>query len=134
MFSYYTPPFGLPPTHRQYLVATLATGLHSTKKLIGSVGAILGFPPHFGKNFDAFWDCLRDLPEKPRQVALIHRDIPKIPEDDLLTYLELLRDAALYWQRRREEHVFEVWFPDDSKFIIEGLLKEIPAPDDEELS
>lgn len=133
MFQFYEPPFGTPETHRSYLVATLAKNIRTTKKLIGSVGVVLGFPPHFGRNFDAFWDCVRSLTAQPKDVALIHQDIPRIDADDFETYLELLRDAMLYWQKHAAEHHFEVWFPTASRDAIEAIVKNIPPPDDEEL-
>lgn len=132
-FHFYQPPFGNPESHRNHLVGTLAHHIHSTRELLASVGRVLGFPPHFGKNFDAFWDCLRDLPPEPKPVALVHQDLPQLHHDDLETYLELLRDAELYWQRHNDEHVFEVWFPESCRKKIEAVLKNIPPPDDEEL-
>lgn len=132
-FQFYEPPFGAPESHRLGLVATLSGHQHKTRELLKTVGHLLGFPAHFGRNFDAFWDCLRDLPAEPKLVALVHRDVPAIPEDDLSTYLELLRDGVAYWRRHSGEHVFEVWFPEECRAKIDALMKDVPEPDDEEL-
>ncbi|NYG57998.1 RNAse (barnase) inhibitor barstar [Nocardioides daedukensis] len=38
--------------------------LATTKaEVLDAIGAALGFPDHFGRNFDALADCLRDLAE-----------------------------------------------------------------------
>lgn len=133
MFQFYEPPFGNPESHRFHLVATLAKNIRSTRRLIGSVGVILGFPPHFGRNFDAFWDCIRSLASQPKDVALIHQDIPEVDAEDLEVYLELLRDAALYWQKHAGEHHLEVWFPIACREKIDAIMKNIPLPEDDEL-
>ena len=35
--------------------------LESKKEVLGAIGAALDFPEHYGRNFDALRDCLRDL-------------------------------------------------------------------------
>lgn len=133
MFQFYEPPFGNPESHRFFLVATLAPNIKTTHKLIGSAGVIMGFPRHFGRNFDAFWDCIRSLASQPKDVALVHQDIPGVEQDDLETYLELLRDAILYWRKHAAEHHLEVWFPNSCREKIDGIMKTIPLPEEDEL-
>lgn len=132
MFHFFKPPFDNAATKQQHVV-TLAAHIHSTKDLLTKVGAALAFPLHFGKNFDAFWDCLRDLPAEPKNIALVHQDLPKLHKDDLETYLELLRDAIHYWEKHKDEHSLEVWFPDNCQKKVNAILKNIPETDDEEL-
>lgn len=132
MFQFYKPPFKGKDDEKGH-VATLAAHIHTTRDLISKVGKALGFPKHFGKNFDAFWDCVRDLPKDPARIVLVHQDLPKIDDEDLETYLELLRDSVLYWEKHSDEHSFAVWFPEDCEKKIAGVLADIPLPEDEEL-
>jgi hypothetical protein len=59
----------------------------------------LGFPPHFGGNWDAFIDSLGDLGGGgPRRLALLWTDADRSLGADLQTFLTavgVLRDAAL---------------------------------------
>ncbi len=121
MFHYYTPPadFSL---EKDAHVATLASDLHSVPSLLTAIGAVLQFPPHAGKNFDALWDCIRDLRPARHKIILVHQDLPDIPEQDLATYLELVRDAVLYWQGHDDEHRLEVWFPEKDAARIKAIL------------
>jgi len=54
----------------------------------------LGFPDHFGRNWDAFTDCLRDL----GPTAVVVREAAGLladgPPNDLAVLLDVLREAA----------------------------------------
>lgn len=131
MFHYYKAP-DLPGRDGEAYVATLPAGLSDVRTLLTDVGRALRFPPYYGKNFDAFWDCVRDLDVEKHVVVLVHRDLPDIPEKDLRTYIELLRDAVLYWRRHGGEHRFEVWFPEaDAERVDQLLCGEQPRGDGE---
>jgi RNAse (barnase) inhibitor barstar len=64
----------------------------------------LGFPPHFGHNWDALADCLRDFSWKPAPGYVIVwrgvRGLERAEPDALATALEVLREAALFWSGR----------------------------------
>lgn len=128
MFRYYKPP-DLPGKDGSAHAAALPAGLSGVRALLTEVGKALRFPPHYGKNFDAFWDCVRDLRVEGHVVVLIHQDLPDIPEKELQTYIELLRDAVLYWRRHGGEHRFEVWFPETDAERVETLLCGEPPPE-----
>ena len=65
------------------------------------------FPAHFGKNFDALYDCLTDPLHKagPQPGFILVLDqIPTAPKFDKETreqFLDSFRDAADYWAERK---------------------------------
>lgn len=132
MFHYYASPAD-PGRHVSAFVATLPGGLTDVRSLLAVLGALLRFPPYYGMNFDAFWDCVRDLDGiEEHVVILVHRDVPDIPEERLQIYIELLRDAVLYWRRHGREHRFEVWFARTDADRVETLLGSAAEPGDDE--
>lgn len=60
----------------------------------------LQFPSYFGQNWDAFWDCIKDLEwlkEKNTTVLIKNSDIVK-DEQSYSTLMDILRDATPYWK------------------------------------
>lgn len=128
MFHYYKPseiPQSAPDTY----VATVRKGWDTTKGLLGEVNTRLLFPGYSGKNFDAFWDSVRDLDGiGERRIILAHQDVPALGDDDLLVYIGLLRDSVLFWRRHAAEHIFEVWFPAADRARVAELLRQASEP------
>lgn len=129
MFHFYTPPADFSLSRPSPRVARVRANMDSTRKLLASLGKGLRFPPHYGKNFDAFWDCIRDLDIAEHRVIILHSDLPAINADDLEVYLGILRDAAIYWEKHAEEHSLESWFPDTARSGVESVLARIPPAD-----
>ncbi|MCD8351805.1 MAG: barstar family protein [Planctomycetaceae bacterium] len=125
MFHYFTPPADF-SREKDAHVATLANDLPTVQALLTDIGAVLQFPPHAGKNFDALWDCIRDLRPARHKIILVHQDLPRIPGDDLATYLEILRDAVLYWRGHDDEHRLEVWFTEQDADRVKAILATAP--------
>lgn len=126
-FYFYTPSGSFIADDARNRVAMIPAGLTDTRELLTIVGRQLAFPAHYGKNLDAFWDCVTD-PEYitvPR-VLVVHGDLPAIPEAKLKGYIEVLRDAALYWKKPDSRHAFEVWFPVGAQIRIMSLLAALP--------
>jgi hypothetical protein len=73
----------------------------------------LSFPKYFGNNWDALYDCLRDLSWlREKRVVIAHEEIPTVlSADDLRAYLGLLGDAVISWQNNPGEHELIVVFP-----------------------
>lgn len=61
----------------------------------------LGFPEHFGYNWDAAYDCLTDLPERfETGLLLSFSDLSGFARDDpeeFAAAVGMLDDAAQYW-------------------------------------
>lgn len=87
-----------------------------------SIYYLLRLPEHFGYNWDALYDCLRDLSWiSCRKIIISHDALPRLPEQDLKIYLEILRDAVLDW-KNDEIHDLVVIFKDADKSVIEDTL------------
>lgn len=97
------------PNHRTTFVGVLPPGLSSGKNLLEAIEAALLFPGYFGRNWNALYDCLRDFEWiSQRTVALVHRELPHLPEEELRTYLAVLRDASLDWQADEAHELYIV--------------------------
>jgi RNAse (barnase) inhibitor barstar len=65
------------------------------------------FPPHFGKNFDALYDCMTDLVHKagPQTgfIVVLEQipDNPRFDREAREQLLDVFRDAADYWADRK---------------------------------
>lgn len=123
MFHYFTPPWRGQGYERNTCVLPLPIRVDDTEQLLALLGGMLRFPPYYGRNFDAFWDCVRELDGfAERKIVLVHSDLPEIPIEWLTVYLEVLRDAENYWVEHAEEHVFEAWFPEAEQARIACLV------------
>jgi RNAse (barnase) inhibitor barstar len=91
---------------QHFLYANLATAQTKQEVLDGIAQAFL-FPPHFGKNLDALYDCMTDLVHKAGQqpgfVVVLEQlpDNPRFDREAREQLLEVFRDAAEYWGERR---------------------------------
>jgi hypothetical protein len=87
----------------------------SKAELLDLFARELGFPPAFGRNWDALADALRDLSWRPAQCYVIRlADAARASQAlgaDWAAFIEVLRLAASYWKAR--EIVF-VAFVDDA--------------------
>src|SRR4051794_34142310 len=59
--------------------------------LLGMLAESLQFPDYFGANWDALDECLRDLSWLPvRAVVIKHDSLPRLTDDVLRTYIDIL--------------------------------------------
>ena len=84
----------LPPSPA--LVAEVPAGIRSTKALLEELYQRLHFPDYFGSNWDALWECIRDLSWlPPGPVVLKHHDLPLAGDvASQKTYLSILSDTV----------------------------------------
>jgi RNAse (barnase) inhibitor barstar len=91
---------------QHFLYANLSAAQSKQEVLDGIAQAFL-FPPHFGKNLDALYDCMTDLVHKAGQqpgfVVVLEQlpDNPRFDREAREQLLEVFRDAAEYWGERR---------------------------------
>lgn len=129
MFHYYHAFEAITRDNPEAFVAPVQGDATTERGLVLQVKEALNFPAYCGENFDAFWDCVRDLDSIDQQrVILAHRALPPLSETEREIYIELLRDAVLYWEGYPEEHCFEVWFPHAEKNAVEAILAACPPP------
>lgn len=98
--------------------------ISSKKMLFEKFSESLRFPSYFGYNWDALFECLRDLDWLTEiNIIIIHKGIPKLDNSDILIYLSILRDTVIDW-KDDNQHNFFVYFPKDKKEYIEKLLNQ----------
>ena len=91
---------------QHFLYANLTEAQTKQDVLEGIAQAFL-FPPHFGKNLDALYDCMTDLVHKAGQqpgfVVVLEQlpDNARFDREAREQLLEVFRDAAEYWSDRR---------------------------------
>ena len=91
---------------QHFLYANLATA-QSKQDVLDMIAAQFTFPSHFGKNFDALYDCMTDPlhksgPQPGFIVVLEH--IPangKFDKEAREQLLDIFRDTADYWADRK---------------------------------
>ena len=55
--------------------------------------SVFGFPPYYGKNLDAFWDCLSDFVTSPAKAILVGYDVLNPTMKRYVDrYIELLKE------------------------------------------
>lgn len=93
------------------------------EELLRNLADALQFPGWFGMNWDALYDCLRDLGWIPqRRIILVHPPLsPGMPEADLRTYLEVLRHTIEDWERRRPRRELGAAFEPADVVLVEEL-------------
>ena len=129
MFNFYDSPACFADADPAAHVAMVPAGLKTERALMLAVKEGLAFPAYCGLNFDACWDCIRELEGvAARRILLAHRDVPALPEWKLAAYVELLRDAVLHWRNPGFNRRLEVWFPAAHAETIDALLRACPPP------
>jgi RNAse (barnase) inhibitor barstar len=89
-----------------FLYANLSAAQSKQEVLEGIAQAFL-FPPHFGKNLDALYDCMTDLVNKsgsqPGFVVVLEQlpDSPRFDREAREQLLDVFRDAADFWGERK---------------------------------
>ena len=91
---------------QHFLYANLASAQSKQDVLEGIAAAFL-FPPHFGKNLDALYDCMTDLVHKSGQQPGFIVVLEQLPDNSRFDreareqLLDVFRDAADFWADRR---------------------------------
>lgn len=91
---------------QHFLYANLGQA-QSKQELLERIAEAFTFPPHFGKNLDALYDCMTDLVHKagaqPGFVVVLEQlpDNPRFDREAREQLLDVFRDAADFWGERR---------------------------------
>lgn len=102
--------------------ARLSGEIYKKEQLFDALFHLLWFPGYFGFNWDALYDCLSDLDWiKEKVVVLEHSGLPKLSDQELKIYLEVLRDVV---QKRcpDEFHRLEIVFDEADRVKVANLL------------
>ncbi|MFT3925435.1 MAG: barstar family protein [Myxococcales bacterium] len=98
--------------------------LSTREQLFQAYARALRFPAYFGRNWDAFVDCLSDLSWIDQDsVSIVHEVLPTLRDSELRTYLECLQDviARIRPQDRPKPRFL---FRERDRERIEGLFRE----------
>ncbi|MBK1889482.1 barstar family protein [Undibacterium sp. 14-3-2] len=77
------------------------------QQVLAKIAASFGFPKHFGKNFDALYDCLTDMihqaGSQPGFVIVLEQlpNTPKFDKEAREILLDVFRDAADFWAEKK---------------------------------
>ena len=91
---------------QHFLYANL-TAAQSKLDVLDNIAQAFLFPLHFGKNFDALFDCMTDLVHKsgaqPGFVVVLEQlpDNPRFDREAREQLLDVFRDAADFWAERK---------------------------------
>jgi RNAse (barnase) inhibitor barstar len=91
---------------QHFLYANLSTA-QTKQDVLDRIAESFLFPPHFGKNLDALYDCMTDLVNKagvqPGFVVVLEQlpDNPRFDREAREQLLDVFRDAADFWAERR---------------------------------
>jgi len=95
------------------------------EQLFSELSIKLKFPNYFGNNWDALYDCLRDLHWiKEEKIVLVHDALIELKHADFKTYISILNYSVNSW-KENENHNLEVVFPISCKDLIENTLADI---------
>lgn len=90
---------------QHFLYAHLATA-QTRAEVLEQVGRQFHFPPHYGRNFDALYDCLtdslHDAGQQPGFVVVLDQ-VPataKFDKEMREQFIDCFRDAADFWGER----------------------------------
>lgn len=88
----------------------------SREALLDGLAASLAFPDHFGRNWDAAWDCLTELGWGEERALVVL--VPAAPADEaaMAAFVELMQDAAEHWAAR-------------GKVLVTLIVSETPLTD-----
>jgi RNAse (barnase) inhibitor barstar len=93
-------------TGQHFLYANLGEA-QSKQEVLDKIAEAFLFPPHFGKNLDALYDCMTDLVHKagaqPGFVVVLDQlpDNPRFDREMREQLLDVFRDAADFWAERK---------------------------------
>jgi len=92
---------------QQHFIYAHCTDAQSRQEVLEVISAAFLFPKHFGKNYDALFDCLTDLVQKAGEqpgFVIVLEGLPvaqKFDKDGRETLLDVFRDAAEFWAERK---------------------------------
>jgi RNAse (barnase) inhibitor barstar len=91
---------------QHFLYANVAAA-QSKQEVLEGIAQAFKFPPHFGRNLDALYDCMTDVVHKagpqPGFVVVLEQlpDNPRFDREAREQLLDVFRDASDFWGDRR---------------------------------
>ena len=96
----------------------------SRGELFELYAATLAFPDYFGKNWDAFIDCLSDLSWiDADEVGVLHDGLPSLPMSEVRVYLQCLEDILDRYRFRPDQRPrLRIYFTEACRPIVDCLV------------
>lgn len=91
---------------QHFLYANLSQA-QTKQEVLEAIAESFTFPSHFGKNFDALYDCMTDLVNKAGSqtgfIVVLEQipDNPRFDREAREQLLDVFRDAADFWGERK---------------------------------
>jgi RNAse (barnase) inhibitor barstar len=91
----------------QHFLYAHCANAQSKQEVLETIATSFLFPKHFGKNYDALYDCLTDLVQKAGTqpgfvIVLEHLPIAqKFDKEGRETLLDVFREATEFWAERK---------------------------------
>jgi RNAse (barnase) inhibitor barstar len=104
---------------------SIQPSIGSRNELFDAYAANLRFPAYFGRNWDAFIDCLSDLSWiAEAEVTVAHEGLPSLQTKDLRTYLECLLEV-LGRLRPSDRPQLRLCFKETDRQAIDAVLSNV---------
>jgi RNAse (barnase) inhibitor barstar len=109
-----------PPGSDQEFQIKVPPYLQTKEELFSAYKKSGKFPGHFGRNWDALYDCLCDFSWIEQEtIVIIHQDLPlESNAAELNTYLGILSDAIQTWQQERADNEDNIWVSHELKVVF----------------
>ncbi len=102
---------------------TIPEGILSKGELFKALYLHLVIPRYFQFTWDSLLECFQHFDWiEYKDISIIHLDLPRMKQDDVLTYLDLLITTAKTWQQD-DRHNLTIVFPETARAQIEKLLR-----------
>ncbi|WP_179404810.1 barstar family protein [Burkholderia guangdongensis] len=91
----------------QHFLYAFCGAAQSKQEVLETISTSFLFPKHFGKNYDALYDCLTDLVHKAGEqpgFVIVLEALPivqKFDKEGRETLLDVFREAAEFWAERK---------------------------------
>jgi len=92
---------------QQHFLYAFCANAQSKQEVLETIALSFLFPKHFGKNYDALYDCLTDLVQKAGEqpgFVIVLEGLPiaqKFDKDGRETLLDVFREASEFWAERK---------------------------------
>lgn len=114
----------LPQINSRSILHIQLHAVGSKTKFLRELSSKLAFPSFSGKNWDALWDCLRDLSWiKQKHIIIEHLALPQLNNEDFSIYMSILNECVKCWKHYPYEHCVYVIFPKNNEEKISSILR-----------
>jgi RNAse (barnase) inhibitor barstar len=121
-FSYYNSSSQISRAGDDTYLGVLPLNILDATQLLEAFFDVFRFPGYFGFNWNALFDCLGDFHWlKEKTIVVVHQEMPRLADNDLTIYLDVLYEGVIDWQDT-EEHRLIVYFPENCRERIIGIM------------